>query len=346
MLNDQPSQYGIIINFPVNKSVELHQIWFEQAAGNVYHRGGNGSGWSGTWKLFSPGTANAAQVLSGYTFSSANGSNIKGSMANRGEYQTAGGLGQGNDYIAMNSIPVGYYGPSNGSWSPEVRYKKSGFGNAYTSGVLKGLTFTSSAGLLAKGTMSDFRNVIQTATTDASNQQKSCYRINGGYIEVVPAIGYWGTWNWGASCIKIPVSTASSVAATYSGQNIVTHNDDGTSTGTYGTTNYVNMSLFRTITVGVNLHGGKDAYGSGGSGTVTCQVKNASGTVLASASKYGSKTGNNAFYGNFTVDVSSIGGSAKIVCTLSASGAHAWKPNNNGKARYTGHAEITGITLS
>ena len=251
----------------------MHQIWFEQASGRVLHRGGNGSGWSGTWKLFSPGTANAAQVLSGYTFSSANGSNIKGTMANRS-------------------------------------------------------------------------STIQTATTDASNQQKSCYRINGGYIEVVPAIGYWGTWNWAASCIKIPVSTAASVAATYSGQNIVTHNDNGTSTGTYGTTNYVNMSLFRRITVGVNLHGGKDAYGSGGSGTVTCQVKNASGTVLASASKSGSKTGNNAFYGNFTVDVSSIGGSAKIVCTLSASGDHAWKPNNNGKAKYTGHAEITGITLS
>ena len=128
---------------------------------------------------------------------------IKG-VSDRGIYQTAGGLGQGNDYIAMNSIPVGYYGPSNGSWAPEVRYAKSGFGNAYTSGVLKGLTFTSSAGLKVTGTMSDFRNVIQTASTDASNQQKSCYRINNGYIEVVPAIGYWGTWNWGASCIKIP----------------------------------------------------------------------------------------------------------------------------------------------
>lgn len=258
----------------------------------------------------------------------------------------AGGLGQGSDYISMNAIPVGYYGPSNGSWAPEVRYAKSGFGNAYASGVLKGLTFTSSAGLKVTGTMSDFRNVMQTATTDASNQQKSCYRINNGYIEVVPAIGYWGTWNWSASCIKIPVSTAASTQIGFSGNTVVTQTDDGTSTGSYATPNYVNMSLFKTITIGVNLHGEKNAYGSGGTGTVTCQVKNSSGTVLASASKTGSKTESNAFSGNFTVDVSSVSGSAKIYCTLTASGSHAWKPNNNGKSKYTGHAEITSIKLS
>ena len=194
--------------------------------------------------------------------------------------------------------------------------------------------------------VSSFNNAIQTATTDTSNLQQSCYRINGGYIEVVPAIGYWGTWNYGVSCIKIPVSTAASTQIGFSGRNIVTHNDDGTSTGSYETPNYVNMSLFNTITIGVNLHGEKDAYGSGGKGTVTCEIKNASGTVLAQGSRTGSGIGNSAFNGNFTIDVSSVGGSAKVYCTLYASGAHAWKPNNNGKARYTGHAEITSIVLS
>lgn len=325
---------------------EVHQIWTVQPSGSIYHRGGNINGWSGTWKLFSEGTANAAQVLSGYTFSSANGSNVSGTMKNCGTYQTAGGIGQGTDYIALNKIPVGYYGPANGSWSPEVRYPKTGFGDATAAYVLTGKTFTSSAGLKVSGTMKNYSSSIHIGTTATSDQTKSCYRINSGYIEVVPAIGYWGLWDWTKSCIKIPVSTAASTQIGFSGDTVVTQTDDGTSMGSYATPNYVNMSLFKTITIGVNLHGGKDAYGSGGSGTVTCQVVNSAGTVLASASKTGSKTESNAFSGNFTVDVSSVGGSAKIVCSLSASGSHTWKPNNNGKSKYTGHAEITDITLS
>lgn len=57
---------------------------------------------------------------------------------------------------------------------------------------------------------------IQTATTDASNQAKSCYRINNGYIEVVPAIEYWGAWDWGKSCIRVPSNvTFKTLSGTY-----------------------------------------------------------------------------------------------------------------------------------
>lgn len=131
---------------------------------------------------------------------------IKG-IANRGTNQYAGGVGQGTDYIALNKIPVGYYGPANGSWSPEIRTPKSNFGSATAAQVLSGATFTSTAGLKSTGTMKDYSNSIQTATTSTSDQSKSCYRLNSGNIEVVPSIGYWGMWDWSKSCIKIPISS-------------------------------------------------------------------------------------------------------------------------------------------
>ena len=45
----------------------------------VYIRTQTHGEWNG-WRLFNPGTANTAQVLSGYTFSSANGVNLSGTL--------------------------------------------------------------------------------------------------------------------------------------------------------------------------------------------------------------------------------------------------------------------------
>lgn len=47
-LTDQPSQYGYLIN--VGQGSEVHQLWLAQASGDIKHRGGNNSGWSGTWR--------------------------------------------------------------------------------------------------------------------------------------------------------------------------------------------------------------------------------------------------------------------------------------------------------
>ena len=47
-LTDQPSQWGYLLN--VGQSSEVHQLWMTQASGDLKHRGGNSSGWSGTWK--------------------------------------------------------------------------------------------------------------------------------------------------------------------------------------------------------------------------------------------------------------------------------------------------------
>ena len=47
-LNDQPNQYGYILN--VGQNSEVHQIWMTQSSGDMLHRGGNGSGWNGSWR--------------------------------------------------------------------------------------------------------------------------------------------------------------------------------------------------------------------------------------------------------------------------------------------------------
>ena len=47
-LTDQPSQWGYLLN--VGQSSEVHQLWMTQASGDMLHRGGNASGWSGTWR--------------------------------------------------------------------------------------------------------------------------------------------------------------------------------------------------------------------------------------------------------------------------------------------------------
>lgn len=50
-LTDQPSQYGFLHNISMGEA-EVHQVWYEQTSGSVYHRGGNASGWAGSWKRF------------------------------------------------------------------------------------------------------------------------------------------------------------------------------------------------------------------------------------------------------------------------------------------------------
>ena len=47
-LIDQPSQWGYILN--LGQGSEVHQLWMEQSSGSVWHRGGNGAGWNGSWR--------------------------------------------------------------------------------------------------------------------------------------------------------------------------------------------------------------------------------------------------------------------------------------------------------
>lgn len=47
LLNDQPSQYGILISF--RQSTEVFQLWRTQSGGPTYWRSGNSAGWASTW---------------------------------------------------------------------------------------------------------------------------------------------------------------------------------------------------------------------------------------------------------------------------------------------------------
>lgn len=48
-INNQPSQYGFLLNL-TNGDKEVHQLWATQSSGSLLHRGGNASGWNGSWK--------------------------------------------------------------------------------------------------------------------------------------------------------------------------------------------------------------------------------------------------------------------------------------------------------
>ena len=49
LLNGQPNQWGILTNF-TNHISDVHQMWYTQANGVLYHRGGNANGLSTSWK--------------------------------------------------------------------------------------------------------------------------------------------------------------------------------------------------------------------------------------------------------------------------------------------------------
>ena len=48
-LTDKPNTYGLVLNL-TNGLQEVHQLFLSQPNGHIFHRGGNGSGWSGSWK--------------------------------------------------------------------------------------------------------------------------------------------------------------------------------------------------------------------------------------------------------------------------------------------------------
>ena len=94
------------------------------------------SGYKTATQVFSPGTANTAQVLTGYTFSSANGTNLSGTMANRGNLNWSGSN-------TTYSVPAGYY--SGGTLDSRPSYNNgynagnsAGYNNGYNDGVNAG----------------------------------------------------------------------------------------------------------------------------------------------------------------------------------------------------------------
>ena len=48
VITDAPSSYALLFNMTMGS--DIHQIWCTQPSGALFHRGGNGKGWSGSWR--------------------------------------------------------------------------------------------------------------------------------------------------------------------------------------------------------------------------------------------------------------------------------------------------------
>ena len=110
-LRDQPSQYGFLVN--IANGGDTHQIWMTQSAGNMYHRGGNGSGWNGdAWRtiLDSSNFTSYSPTLSGGGAIGTWGISISGNASTATTLQTTRTLTIGNTGKTFN-------GSGNVSWS-------------------------------------------------------------------------------------------------------------------------------------------------------------------------------------------------------------------------------------
>lgn len=178
------------------------------------------------------GNAGTGDVLSGKTFYSNDAkTKLAGTMTNQGA-KTAS-INCGGSY----TIPAGYHNGSGKVTANSLSSQTSG--TASVGDILTGKTAWVNGNKLT-GTMKNYSSAIQTATTSASDQTKSCYRINNGYVEVVPAIGYWGIWDWAKSCIRIAINNlASNVVKIVSG----TQNSSGSHKITWGGSSYTSTAI-------------------------------------------------------------------------------------------------------
>lgn len=99
---------------------------------NAGHSAGYSDGKTDGINATKRGNASPGNVLQGITFTSTNGVNLTGTLANRGQYQYAGGVGNGfsvpddaeSEYIALNKMPEGAYFANGADWAPEVRIRR------------------------------------------------------------------------------------------------------------------------------------------------------------------------------------------------------------------------------
>ena len=149
------------------------------------------------------GNAGTGDVLSAKTFYSNDAkTKLAGTMTNQGA-KTAS-INCGGSY----TIPAGYHNGSGKVTANSLSSQTSG--TATAENILTGKTAWVNGSKIS-GTMKNYSSSIQIATTDASDKTKSCYRKNGENLEIVPAAGYWGEWNWAVSCIRVPLSAMCSI---------------------------------------------------------------------------------------------------------------------------------------
>ena len=129
-INGQPSQWGYLLN--VGDGSEVHQLWMTQASGDLYHRGGNGAGWSGSWKTLLDSSnykefmKNIYPVGAVYiTYNNNNPGNfIGGTWVQFGQGRVLVGQGTGNDGSTSMSFTAGGTG---GKYNKTLEPKNVGF---------------------------------------------------------------------------------------------------------------------------------------------------------------------------------------------------------------------------
>ena len=101
-LIDQPNQWGFLQNYSTG-GAEVHQLWFTQASGSIYHRGGNASGWSGSWReiLDSSNFKNLVTPSAIGAFSTTGGT-IEGDVSINGDLDMNGSISA--NYVSFSNI--------------------------------------------------------------------------------------------------------------------------------------------------------------------------------------------------------------------------------------------------
>lgn len=172
-LTDQPSQYGFLHNIS-SGNAEVHQVWYEQASGSVYHRGGNASGWAGSWRRFLD-TGNYNSYVPTKTGGGASGTwgiNITGKATTAGTADIANSVAWGN----VSGKPSTYTPSSHTHTKSQITdFPTSMPANGGNSTTVNGHTVNSNVPANAKFT-DTWRGVQNNLTSTATDQSLSAYQ--------------------------------------------------------------------------------------------------------------------------------------------------------------------------
>ena len=172
-LTDQPSQYGFLHNIS-SGNAEVHQVWYEQASGSVYHRGGNASGWAGSWRRFLD-TGNYNSYVPTKTGGGASGTwgiNITGKATTAGTADIANSVAWGN----VSGKPSTYTPSSHTHTKSQITdFPTSMPASGGNSSTVNGHTVNSNVPANAKFT-DTWRGVQNNLTSTATDQSLSAYQ--------------------------------------------------------------------------------------------------------------------------------------------------------------------------
>lgn len=173
-LLNQPSQYGYLLN--IGEGSEVHQIWMTQASGNMAHRGGNGSGWNGSWRTILDSSNYSSYALP------LTGGNVSGTA-------NVSGVSAFN-WVRFNNSWVGFYGSHANAINGTSRLGWIGH-NATTH-----LNITNEAGgnIILKSTGAQIDLTCKSCTVTLDYSDGSTY--NGYFIPATTAKTTLGTTSY------------------------------------------------------------------------------------------------------------------------------------------------------